>query len=110
MAAARPIASVCVSSGGQTGLHNRGHDARLEDGTPVDDRHGAIHAKPDACDDGGQVPRSITARRGDLPANSFQPDTPEPAGPRTSAGEQRVASREGSGGALGCSRDIGKAV
>ena len=45
---------------GQTSLHSREHDVRLEEGTPVDDRHGAIHAKPDACDDGGHVPRVPT--------------------------------------------------
>jgi len=28
-----------------------------EDGTPVDDRRGSIHAKPHTFDDGGQVPR-----------------------------------------------------
>jgi hypothetical protein len=45
---------------GQTSLYSREHDARLEEGTPVDDRHGAIHAKPDACDDEGHVPRVPT--------------------------------------------------
>ena len=29
----------------------------FEDGTPVDDRRGSIHAKPHAFNDGGQVPR-----------------------------------------------------
>jgi hypothetical protein len=49
--------------GGQTSLHSREHNVRLEEGTPVDDRHGAIHAKPDACDDGGHVPRVSPGHR-----------------------------------------------
>ena len=82
----------------------------FEDGTPVDDRRGSIHAKPHTFNDGGQVPRvdHPPVDRG-LPANSFQADAPEPGGLERVPGEQRVEACDAPGGALEPSRDIGKA-
>ena len=98
VAAARPIASVCASPGGANQPHGPSDDGRLEDGTPVDDRRGAIHAKPDTFNDGGLVPRvNYPPIDGGLPANSFEAGTPEPGRFEGVPGEQRVEARDGPG-------------
>jgi hypothetical protein len=82
----------------------------FEDGTPVDDRRGSIHAKPHTFNDGGQVPRvDYPPVDGGLPANSFEADAPEPGGLERVPGEQRVEPRDGPRCALERSRNIGKA-
>jgi hypothetical protein len=78
----------------------------FEDGTPVDDRRGSIHAKPHTFNDGGQVPRvDYPPVDGGLPANSFEADAPQPGGLERVPGEPRDAPRC----ALERSRDIGQA-
>jgi hypothetical protein len=60
----------------------------LEHGAPIDQRYGAIHAKPDAFDDGGKMPRVDRPPVGrGLPADGLEPDTPEPSGLERVPGE-----------------------
>jgi hypothetical protein len=59
-----------------------------ENGAPVDHRRAAVHAEPDAFDDGGQMPRVDRPPVGrGLPADGLEPDTPEPSGPKRVPGE-----------------------
>jgi hypothetical protein len=70
-------------------------------------RTGAIHTNPDAFDDGRQMPRVYRHPvNRSLPANSFEPDTPEPSGLERMPVEQRIEARDRSSSALECVRDV----